>query len=93
MAIPHIDAQTVFPGKLLDFTNGPGTLGSPKTSYRVKFETNKAIRGMERIEPPKVRIVVGQIGVTKGGLSGYGLTFGSMSLCLGAPLIANNFYS
>jgi len=48
----------------------------PKTTYRVEFETAKlvqravdAIRRMERIEIPKIRVSAGQVGVTKGGVT------------------------
>lgn len=48
----------------------------PKTTYRVEFETNKlvdravdAIKRMEKIEAPRIHIVTGQIGVTKGGVT------------------------
>ena len=47
----------------------------PKTTYRVEFSTDKLvdsavdeIRQMEKIEVPKVRVITGQIGVTKGGI-------------------------
>ena len=47
----------------------------PKTTYRVEFETEKlvrnavdAIRRMERIEIPKIRVSAGHVGVTKGGV-------------------------
>ncbi|MCI0691999.1 DEAD/DEAH box helicase family protein [candidate division KSB1 bacterium] len=48
----------------------------PKTTYRVEFETAKlvqravdALRRMERIEIPKIRVSAGQVGVTKGGVT------------------------
>lgn len=48
----------------------------PKTTYRVEFETAKlvqhavdAIRRMERIDIPKIRVSAGQVGVTKGGVT------------------------
>ncbi|MCG3157098.1 MAG: hypothetical protein DKINENOH_03729 [bacterium] len=48
----------------------------PKTTYRVEFKTAKlvqhavdAIRRMERIEIPKIRVSAGQVGVTKGGVT------------------------
>ncbi len=47
----------------------------PRTTYRVEFETETvvrravdAIRHMERIEAPKVRVVAGQVQVGKGGV-------------------------
>ncbi|MGH7491947.1 MAG: DEAD/DEAH box helicase family protein [bacterium] len=48
----------------------------PKITYRVEFETEKlvqravdALRQMERIEIPKIRVSAGQVGVTKGGVT------------------------
>jgi type III restriction enzyme len=48
----------------------------PKTTYRVEFETEAlvrravdAIRRMERIEAPKIRVSAGQVRVDKGGVS------------------------
>jgi type III restriction enzyme len=48
----------------------------PKTTYRVEFETEKlvgravdAIRGMDKIEKPRVRISAGKLDVQKGGIS------------------------
>jgi type III restriction enzyme len=48
----------------------------PKTTYRVEFETDKlvqrcvdAVREMQKIEPPKIHVVTGRIGVTKGGVT------------------------
>jgi type III restriction enzyme len=47
----------------------------PKTTYRVEFETDslvqravEAIRRMERIEAPKIRVSAGQVQVGKGGV-------------------------
>jgi type III restriction enzyme len=47
----------------------------PKTTYRVEFETEElvsravvAIRRMEKIEPPKVRITTGRLDVRRGGI-------------------------
>lgn len=47
----------------------------PKTTYRVEFETEAlvrravdAIKRMEKIEIPKIRVVAAQIGVTKAGV-------------------------
>jgi type III restriction enzyme len=47
----------------------------PRTTYRVEFDTNTlvlrsldAIRRMNRIDPPKVRVSAGQIDVRRGGL-------------------------
>ncbi len=48
----------------------------PKTTYRVEFETDAlvrlavdAIRRMEKIVAPKIRVAVGQVQVAKGGVS------------------------
>jgi type III restriction enzyme len=48
----------------------------PKTTYRVEFETEdlvrravEAIRRMERIEPPRIRVAAGQVRVGKGGVT------------------------
>lgn len=48
----------------------------PKTTYRIEFETDRlveravaAIKRMEKVEIPKIRVVAGQIGVTKAGVT------------------------
>lgn len=48
----------------------------PKTTYRLEFETNKlveravdAIKEMERIEKPRIRVNAGQLDVEKGGVT------------------------
>jgi len=48
----------------------------PKTTYRVEFETDDLVRRavdalqrMEKIQPAKIRVSAGQIGLTKGGVS------------------------
>ena len=48
----------------------------PKTTYRVEFETEvlasravAAIKKMERVEPPKIRVTAGRIEVRKGGVA------------------------
>ena len=48
----------------------------PKTTYRVEFRTDDlvkravdAIKRMESIEIPKINIITGQVGVTKGGVT------------------------
>jgi type III restriction enzyme len=48
----------------------------PKTTYRVEFETDTlvtravaAIKSMEKIESPKVRVIAGRIEVKKGGVA------------------------
>jgi type III restriction enzyme len=47
-----------------------------KTTYRIEFETDKlvslaidALKRMEKIESPKISVVTGQVGVTRGGVS------------------------
>ena len=47
----------------------------PKTTYRVEFETDElirrgvsAIKKMEKIEAPKIRVTAGQVGMAKGGI-------------------------
>jgi type III restriction enzyme len=47
----------------------------PKTTYRVEFKTDElvtravmALRQMEKVEPAKIRVSAGQIGVSKGGV-------------------------
>ncbi|MGH8071875.1 MAG: DEAD/DEAH box helicase family protein [Candidatus Entotheonellia bacterium] len=48
----------------------------PRTTYRVEFETDvlvqravEAIKRMERIETPRVRVIAGQLGVGRGGVT------------------------
>jgi type III restriction enzyme len=48
----------------------------PKTQYRVEFDTDElvrravaAIKKMEKIEPAKVRVTAGQVGVVRGGVT------------------------
>ena len=48
----------------------------PRTTYRVEFETEvlvqravEAIKRMERIETPRVRVIAGQLGVGSGGVT------------------------
>jgi type III restriction enzyme len=48
----------------------------PKTTYRVEFETDvlvqqavDALKRMERIEKPRIRVRAGQVGVGKGGVT------------------------
>ena len=48
----------------------------PKTTYRVEFETEvlasravAAIKKMEKVEPPKIRVIAGRIEVRKGGVT------------------------
>ena len=48
----------------------------PRTTYRVEFATDvlvqravEAIKRMERIETPRVRVIAGQLGVGRGGVT------------------------
>jgi type III restriction enzyme len=48
----------------------------PKTTYRVEFETDTlvthavtAVKKMERIEPPKIKVTAGKVEVQKGGVA------------------------
>ncbi len=48
----------------------------PKTTYRVEFETDvlvvravAALKKMEKIQPPKIRITAGRVDVQKGGVA------------------------
>jgi type III restriction enzyme len=48
----------------------------PKTSYRVEFETETlavravaAIKKMEKVEPPKIKVMAGRVEVRKGGVA------------------------
>jgi type III restriction enzyme len=48
----------------------------PKTQYRIEFETDElvrravaAIKKMEKIEPAKIRVTTGQVGVVRGGVT------------------------
>ncbi|MGA2584478.1 MAG: type III restriction endonuclease subunit R [Tepidisphaeraceae bacterium] len=53
----------------------------PRTTYRVEFETDElvdravaAIRRMDKIEPPKIRVSTGQIDVRRGGITTRGVS-------------------
>jgi type III restriction enzyme len=48
----------------------------PKTTYRVEFETDKlieravdALKRMEKIEKPRIRVAAGRLGIEKGGVT------------------------
>src|SRR5262249_51789791 len=48
----------------------------PKTTYRVEFETDTlvvravaAIKKMEKVEPPKIKVTAGRVEVRKGGVA------------------------
>lgn len=53
----------------------------PKTQYRVEFSTEElvrraaeAIRKMEKIDPPRVRVIAGQLDIRRGGVEGRALS-------------------
>src|SRR5262249_8967358 len=53
----------------------------PKTSYRVEFETDTlaaraiaAIKRMEKVEPPKIKVVTGRVDVHKSGVAAAALS-------------------
>jgi len=48
----------------------------PKTTYRIEFQTDTlaaravaAIKKMEKIEPPKIKVTAGRVVVRKGGVA------------------------
>ena len=54
---------------------------NPRTTYRVEFQTNElvhrsvaAIKRMEKIDPPKIRISAGSLNVMKGGVTATAMT-------------------
>lgn len=62
----------------------------PKTTYRVEFNTDvlvsqavAALRRMEKIEPPKIRMSVGQLGVTKGGVTATAMSVAEEQIAFG----------
>lgn len=62
----------------------------PKTTYRVEFNTDalvsqavSALRRMEKIEPPKIRLSAGQLGVTKGGVTAIAMSVAEEQIALG----------
>jgi type III restriction enzyme len=62
----------------------------PKTTYRVEFKTDElvmrsiaAVRQMEKIEPPKIRISAGQLGVTKAGVTTTAMSVAEEQITLG----------
>lgn len=62
----------------------------PKTTYRVEFNTDvlvsqavAALRRMEKIEPPKIRMSAGQLGVTKGGVTATAMSVAEEQIAFG----------
>ena len=65
----------------------------PKTTYRVEFQTEDlarravdAVKRMESIEIPKVNIIAGQVGVTKGGVTATPMSVAEEKLTYGSHL-------
>ncbi len=63
----------------------------PKTTYRVDFKTDElvtravaAVRQMEKIEPAKIRVSAGQIGVSKGGVTTTAMSVAEEQVSLGS---------
>ena len=66
----------------------------PKTTYRVEFQTDDlvrravdALRGMEKIDVPKIDIIVGQVRVTKGGVTATAMSVAEERLPYGNYLV------
>ncbi|MEI8132956.1 MAG: hypothetical protein WCG34_11025, partial [Leptolinea sp.] len=66
----------------------------PKTTYRVEFQTDDlvhravdAVKRMESIEIPKVNVVAGQVGVTKGGVTATPMSVAEERLTYGSHLV------
>lgn len=66
----------------------------PKTTYRVEFKTDDlvhravdAVKRMESIEIPKVTVVAGQVGVTKGGVTATPMSVAEERLTYGSHLV------
>ena len=62
----------------------------PKTTYRVEFKTDdlveravEALKRMEKIDVPKVNVVTGQVGVTKGGVTATAMSVAEEKLAFG----------
>ena len=62
----------------------------PKTTYRVEFNTDAlvsqavaAVRRMEKIEPAKIHVSAGQLGVTKGGVTTTAISVAEEQIALG----------
>jgi type III restriction enzyme len=65
----------------------------PKTTYRVEFETDVlvqravyALKQMERIEKPRIRLVAGRLGVEKGGVTAEAVSVAEEKVVYGGPV-------
>jgi len=65
----------------------------PKTTYRVEFATDVlvqravyALKQMERIEKPRIRLVAGRLGVEKGGVTAEAVSVAEEKVVYGGPV-------
>jgi type III restriction enzyme len=65
----------------------------PKTTYRVEFATDVlvqravyALKQMERIEKPRIRLVAGRLGVEKGGVTAEAVSVAEEKVLYGGPV-------
>ncbi len=65
----------------------------PKTTYRVEFETDElvrravhALKQMERIEKPRIRVAAGRLGVEKGGVTTEAVSVAEEKVTYGGPV-------
>ncbi len=65
----------------------------PKTTYRVEFATDVlvqravyALKQMERIEKPRIRLVAGRLGVEKGGVTAEAVSVAEEKVVFGGPV-------
>jgi type III restriction enzyme len=65
----------------------------PKTTYRVEFATDVlvqravyALKQMERIEKPRIRLVAGRLGVEKGGVTAEAVSVAEEKVLYGGPI-------
>jgi type III restriction enzyme len=65
----------------------------PKTTYRVEFATDVlvqravyALKQMERIEKPRIRLVAGRLGVQKGGVTAEAVSVAEEKVLYGGPV-------
>ena len=70
----------------------------PKTMYRVEFETEtlvrravEAIKRMEKIVAPKIRVSVGQLDVKRGGITATAMSVAEERVSAGAYPVAGHF--
>ena len=66
----------------------------PKTTYRVEFQTDDLVRRavnvlkrMEKIDVPKIDVIAGQIGVTKGGVTATAMNVAEEKMTYGNHLV------